>query len=107
MVVDAMLAVLIVADPQGVVRLWNRGAEVIFGYSSGEAIGCKLDLIVPAKLRPGARGRFQASHRQWPSKEVPCSRRQHELTGHLDRGFAAGARHRGLAAQGDHADVHP
>ena len=54
MVVEAMLDAVIVADPQGVIRLWNVGAEVIFGFPAAEAIGRKLDLIVPEK--------FQLSH---------------------------------------------
>lgn len=42
---------IIFADRQGVVRLWNRGAEALFGYSAGEAIGQPLDFIVPERLR--------------------------------------------------------
>jgi PAS domain S-box-containing protein len=51
MVVDTMLDAVIVADPQGVIRLWNVGAEVIFGYPAAEAVGQKLDLVVPEKFR--------------------------------------------------------
>jgi PAS domain S-box-containing protein len=36
---------------KGIIRLWNSGAEAIFGYSAEEAIGETLDLIVPEKLR--------------------------------------------------------
>lgn len=50
MVVEAMLDAVIVADPQGVIRLWNVGAEVIFGFPAAEAIGRKLELIVPEKF---------------------------------------------------------
>jgi PAS domain S-box-containing protein len=42
---------VIVADKEGVIRLWNRGAEAIFGYSSAEALGQTLDLIVPERFR--------------------------------------------------------
>jgi PAS domain S-box-containing protein len=42
---------VIFADDKGVVRLWNAGAEAIFGYSAEEAIGQTLDLIVPENLR--------------------------------------------------------
>ncbi|HEY6837643.1 MAG TPA: PAS domain S-box protein [Geobacteraceae bacterium] len=42
---------IIFADKDGVIRLWNRGAAAIFGYSREEAIGRTLDLIVPEKLR--------------------------------------------------------
>ena len=40
------------ADRDGVIRLWNQGAERLFGYSAEEAIGQTLDLIIPEKLRP-------------------------------------------------------
>lgn len=39
------------ADHQGLIRLWNSGAEVMFGYSSAEAEGQSLDLIIPENLR--------------------------------------------------------
>jgi PAS domain S-box-containing protein len=42
---------VIFADRQGVVRLWNRAAEAMFGYSAGEALGHSLDLIVPERFR--------------------------------------------------------
>jgi PAS domain S-box-containing protein len=39
------------ADLEGNIRLWNQGAERMFGYSAGEALGQSLDLIIPEKLR--------------------------------------------------------
>ncbi len=42
---------IIVADRDGTVRLWNRGAERIFGYTEPEALGSTLDLIVPERHR--------------------------------------------------------
>lgn len=42
---------IIFADSKGTIRLWNSGAEVIFGYSVKEAIGQQLDIIIPEKLR--------------------------------------------------------
>ena len=39
------------ADRDGIIRLWNHGAERIFGCSSDQAIGQSLDLIIPEKLR--------------------------------------------------------
>jgi len=49
-VADSPDAILFV-DRDGIIRLWNRGAELIFGYSANEALGQSLDLIVPEKLR--------------------------------------------------------
>ena len=42
---------VIAADEEGIVRFWNPGAERLFGYSSAEAIGRSLDLIIPQRLR--------------------------------------------------------
>jgi PAS domain S-box-containing protein len=42
---------VIYADGEGTILFWNRGAERIFGYMEGEALGQPLDMIVPEKLR--------------------------------------------------------
>jgi len=39
------------SDRQGIIRLWNRGAEQMFGYAAAEAVGQSLDLIIPENLR--------------------------------------------------------
>jgi PAS domain S-box-containing protein len=41
----------ITADSDGVIRHWGREAENVFGYTSGEALGRKVDLIIPPVLR--------------------------------------------------------
>jgi PAS domain S-box-containing protein len=47
---DSPIAILY-ADRDGKIRLWNAGAESMFGYSAEEALGQSLDLIVPEKQR--------------------------------------------------------
>jgi PAS domain S-box-containing protein len=42
---------IVFADQDGIIQLWNKAAEDIFGYSAEEALGQSLDLIVPEKLR--------------------------------------------------------
>jgi PAS domain S-box-containing protein len=42
---------IIGADPDGIIRFWNPGAERIFGHSADEAVGRSLDLIIPERLR--------------------------------------------------------
>lgn len=39
------------SDREGIIRLWNSGAEKMFGYSAEEALGQSLDLIIPENLR--------------------------------------------------------
>jgi PAS domain S-box-containing protein len=42
---------IIYADAVGLIQFWNKGAERLFGFTAGEAIGHSLDLIIPEKLR--------------------------------------------------------
>jgi PAS domain S-box-containing protein len=42
---------IIFSDREGRIRLWNAGAENIFGYRAEEALGESLDLIIPERLR--------------------------------------------------------
>jgi PAS domain S-box-containing protein len=61
MLVDAMAEAVILADPDGVIRLWNRGAQAMFGFSAGEAVGSPLDLIIPDKLLAAHNSGFRAA----------------------------------------------
>ena len=36
----------------GIIRSWNRGAEVTFGYSASEALGRPITLIIPPDRFP-------------------------------------------------------
>ena len=42
---------ILFADREGKIRLWNAGAETMFGYTAEEALGKSLDLIVPERQR--------------------------------------------------------
>jgi PAS domain S-box-containing protein len=93
MVVDAMLDAVIVADPQGVIRLWNRGAEVIFGFSPDEAIGRTLDLIVPVRFRQAHAAGFSqalASGRLRTEGKVLTTRANHKYGSRLYVDFSFG-----------------
>jgi len=50
-IVEKAADAIIFADAEGIIRLWNSGAEAIFGFSAEEAMGKTLDLIVPEKMR--------------------------------------------------------
>jgi len=50
-IVEASSDAIIFADRGGLIRLWNRGAELVFGYSAAEAVGQSLDIIIPERLR--------------------------------------------------------
>jgi PAS domain S-box-containing protein len=42
---------ILFADREGVIRLWNAGAEAMFGWSAAEAVGKSMDMIIPERLR--------------------------------------------------------
>jgi len=50
-IVDGIGDAVVFADREGIIRLWNGGAERVFGYTAGEAVGRSLDLIIPEGLR--------------------------------------------------------
>jgi PAS domain S-box-containing protein len=50
-IVEGARDAIVVADRDGKIRLWNRAAEAMFGYSAAEALGQTLDLIIPERLR--------------------------------------------------------
>ena len=42
---------ILISDPQGIIRFWNPGAVRVFGFTSQEAVGQPLDIIIPVGLR--------------------------------------------------------
>lgn len=42
---------VIFADREGAIRVWNHGAEAIFGHAASEVQGANLDVIIPEPLR--------------------------------------------------------
>lgn len=44
---EAILSV----DEKGMIEFWNYGAEKLFGFTRGEALGSSLDIIIPEKHR--------------------------------------------------------
>ncbi len=50
-IVEGSPDAIIVGDAEGVIRLWNKGAEAMFGFSAEEALGRSMDLIIPERLR--------------------------------------------------------
>jgi PAS domain S-box-containing protein len=55
---------VIYADGEGIIQIWNHGAERIFGYAEREALGYSLDTIVPENLR----------QRHWMGYQKKCRR---------------------------------
>lgn len=47
----AMGDAVVVADAAGAVILWNPAAERMFGFTAEEALGRRMDMIIPERLR--------------------------------------------------------
>jgi PAS domain S-box-containing protein len=50
-IVEGSPDAVILGDAEGNIRLWNAGAEAVFGFTVAEAIGKSMDLIIPERLR--------------------------------------------------------
>src|SRR6478735_12784035 len=42
---------IIIANADGVIQFWSAGAVSLFGHAAIDAVGKKLDLVVPPDLR--------------------------------------------------------
>ncbi len=52
LIIDTALDAVVTMDASGTITSWNKQAEVIFGWSSGEAIGRRMsELIIPQSQR--------------------------------------------------------
>jgi len=51
LLVDQSPDATIFADRDGVIRAWNPAAERIFGVAAAQAIGERLDIIIPESFR--------------------------------------------------------
>ena len=79
---EGMPDALVVADRKGIIRVWNGGAERIFGFAEGEALGQSLDIITPERLRERHWNGYEATMRTGQTKygagdllSVPAIRR--------------------------------
>jgi len=82
---DAIVAqtpdAIVFADRDGVIRLWNLGAEALFVFPAAEVIGRSLDVIVPERFRQAhwdAFHRAVASGRTRPGDSVRTTRADHK-----------------------------
>jgi PAS domain S-box-containing protein len=50
-ILDGSPDAILICDPMGIVRYWNRGAERVFGFRKAEIVGASMDLIIPERLR--------------------------------------------------------
>jgi PAS domain S-box-containing protein len=49
--VEHLADAVIFADREGLIQVWNAGAQAVFGYSADEVLARRLDLLIPDRLR--------------------------------------------------------
>lgn len=49
--VDNCNDAIVYSDREGLIRLWNKGAEEMLGFSAAEALGQSLDIFIPENQR--------------------------------------------------------
>lgn len=49
--IEQLADAVIFADREGRIRVWNSGAEAVFGYAANEVLGRRLDVLIPLRLR--------------------------------------------------------
>ena len=83
-ILDQAADALIYVDRSGRIARWNRAATALFGFSTEEALGQSLDLIIPEHLR--------AAH--WRGFETAMTKGELKLEGRptLTRGLHKGGR---------------
>jgi len=66
---------VVFADRDGIIRLWNAAAEVMFGHSAADAIGHSLDIIIPEEFRErhwtGYRRALAAGATKYAGRSLP------------------------------------
>jgi nitric oxide dioxygenase len=50
-IVEGSPDAVVFGDAEGTIRLWNAGAEAVFGFTAAEAVGQSMDIIIPEGLR--------------------------------------------------------
>jgi PAS domain S-box-containing protein len=50
-IVEESPEAIILGDAKGIIRLWNEGARAVFGFTSEEAVGQSMEIIIPERLR--------------------------------------------------------
>jgi len=50
-IVEQAFEAIVFADCDGVIRVWNGGAEALFGFTAAEVVGRSLDVIIPERFR--------------------------------------------------------
>lgn len=76
-IVEISLDAIVGADEQMRITMFNRGAELMFGYQRDDVLGQSLDILIPERLREKHRAHVAAfiaspqKTRRWHERTVP------------------------------------
>ena len=68
--IEDLADAMIFTDRDGLIRVWNSGAEAVFGYRADEIIGKSLDVLIPDRLRSAHWAGFDAAMETGELKHV-------------------------------------
>ena len=68
--VEDLADAMIFTDRDGLIRVWNAGAEALFGHRADEIIGKSLDVLIPDRLRSAHWGGFDTAMETGQLKHV-------------------------------------
>ena len=77
---------IIATDADGRITFWNPGATRIFGFTSEEAVGSSLDLIIPENLRATSLGGIHSGN---GNRRKPLRPRRPFVGAGIDQGRTA------------------
>jgi len=80
-IVEQTTDAIIFADREGLIRIWNQGAESVFGFPAGDVLGKSLDVIIPEELRRRhweSYGKAIAAGKTKPGSRVLTTRSLHK-----------------------------
>ena len=88
-IVEGSPDAVVFGDAEGTIRIWNAGAEAVFGFTAAEAVGQSMDIIIPERLRE-ALGRLPPDHGHrlqpvWRGRPARRSGRHQGWPQHLHR----------------------
>jgi PAS domain S-box-containing protein len=74
-IVDSALEAIITVTPEGIVTSWNRGAEIIYGYSADEIVGQSGSVLAQGGAAPEAEEMLAQINRGRPGARYEALRR--------------------------------
>ncbi len=59
--IEQLADAVIFADRDGLIQVWNAGAEAVFGHTADDVLGRRLDVLIPEHLRSAHWAAFDAA----------------------------------------------